>query len=58
MTPLQEKPLVHALGQVIVRLLGASERERFDQLVIEKHYLHSTRIGGRSLRYVAELNGE
>jgi hypothetical protein len=46
------------LGQVVVRLLEPWERERFDQRLIEKHYLHSARIGGRSLRYVAELNGE
>lgn len=42
----------------MVRLLEAHERERFDQLLIEKHYLRSARVGGRSLRYVAELNGE
>ena len=54
----QEEPPVHALGQVVVRLIEPWERERFDQLLIEKHYLHSARIGGRSLRYVAEFNGE
>lgn len=58
MTQVQEEPRVHALGQVIVRLIEPWERERFDQLLIEKHYLHSARIGGRSLRYVAEFNGE
>jgi hypothetical protein len=57
MAQLQEEPPVHALGQVVVRLLEPWERERFDQLLIEKHYLHSARIGGRSLRYVAEFNG-
>jgi hypothetical protein len=34
------------------------ERERFDRLLEEKHYLHSARLGGQSLRYVAELDGE
>ena len=53
-----EKFPVAALGQVVVRLIEPPERERFDQLLIEKHYLHSARIGGRSLRYVAVLNGE
>ena len=47
-----------ALGQVVVRLLAPPERERFDQLLVEKHYLHNARIGGRSVRYIAELNGE
>lgn len=34
------------------------ERERFDRLLIEKHDLQSALVGGRSLRYVAEFNGE
>ena len=44
------------LGEVIVRLLEPHERERFDELLEQKHYLKSARIGGRSLRYVAEFN--
>lgn len=58
MAQLPEEPQVLTLGQVGVRLLEPWERERFDRLLIEKHYLHSARIGGRSLRYVAEFNGE
>jgi len=54
----QEEPPVHALGQIVVRLPAPWERERFDRLLVEKHYLHSARVGGRSLRYVVELNGE
>ena len=46
------------LKQVRVRLLQEDERERFDELLKNKHYLSSARIGGRSLRYVAELEGE
>ena len=46
------------LGQVAVRLLEESERARFDELLEQEHYLKSARIGGRSLRYVAELNGQ
>ena len=58
MTPLPAPPRVFTLGQVVVRLLAAWERERFDRELVEKHYLHSARVGGRSLRYVAEFNGE
>lgn len=54
----QEEPPVPPFGQVVVRLLEPFERERFDRLLIEKHPLHSARVGGRSLRYVAEFNGE
>ncbi|HUF61551.1 MAG TPA: Druantia anti-phage system protein DruA, partial [Verrucomicrobiales bacterium] len=34
-----------------------SEREQFDELLEEKHYLRSSRIGGRHMRYVAEVDG-
>jgi hypothetical protein len=46
------------LRQVHVRLIREDERERFDQLLEEKHYIHSARIGGQSLRYVAEAEGQ
>jgi hypothetical protein len=46
------------LGQINVRLLLESERARFDELLEQRHYLKSARVGGRSLRHVAELNGE
>ena len=58
MKKLQETCPPHLLGQIVVRLIEPFERERFDQLLIEKHYLHSARLGGRHLRYIAELNGE
>jgi hypothetical protein len=45
------------LGRVKIRLVEASERERFDRLLEQEHYLHSSRIGGRHLRYVAEADG-
>lgn len=48
----------YILGQITVRLLEDSERARFDELLEQRHYLESARVGGRSLRYVAELNGE
>lgn len=46
------------LRRVSVRLLAPEERERFDQLLEQEHYLHSARLGGQSLRYVAELDGQ
>lgn len=51
-------PEATLLRRVTVRLLGPQERERFDRLLIERHYLRSARVGGQSLRYVAELDGE
>jgi hypothetical protein len=46
------------LQQVSVRLIGPEERERFDDLLESRHYLHSARVGGQSLRYVAEVDGQ
>ena len=46
------------LKRVTVRLLREEERPRFDTLLEQKHYLCSARMVGRTLRYVAELDGE
>lgn len=46
------------LKRVTVRLLREEERARFDELLEQKHYLCSARMVGRTLRYVAELDGE
>jgi len=46
------------LKRVTVRLLAEPERARFDALLEQKHYLCSARMVGRTLRYVAELDGE
>jgi len=46
------------LKRVTVRLVQAEDRARFDELLKTKHYLSSASIGGQSLRYVAELDGE
>lgn len=46
------------LARVTLRLMAEGERERFDRLLEEEHYLKSSRIGGRHLRYVAEADGE
>ena len=47
-----------ALKRVTIRLLLETERSRFDQLIEEKHYLHTSVLLGQSLRYVAELDGQ
>ncbi|HVV00119.1 MAG TPA: Druantia anti-phage system protein DruA, partial [Verrucomicrobiae bacterium] len=47
------------LDGVQVRLVVARpERERFDRLLIEGHYLHSAEFVGEQLRYVAEYEGQ
>jgi hypothetical protein len=58
MTKPTMSPESEFLRQVSVRLIREEERERFDQLLEEKHYIHSARIGGQSLRYVAEVQGQ
>src|SRR5438309_8918272 len=34
------------------------EREKFDGLLETRHYLQSARVGGQSLRYIAEVDGQ
>jgi hypothetical protein len=46
------------LDGVQVRLIEPQERERFDRLLIEGHYLHSAEFVGEQLRYVAEYQGQ
>lgn len=46
------------LRQVTVRLMLPEEREGFDALLESEHYLHSARVGGPSLRYVAAVQGQ
>jgi hypothetical protein len=46
------------LDGVTLRLLEPPERLRFDQLLIQRHYLHSADLVGEQLRYVAEYQGE
>lgn len=43
---------------VQVRLIHSQEREKFDRLITEDHYLHSANFVGEQLRYVAEYQGE
>ena len=58
MIKLKSPPEAEFLRRVEVRLLEPQERERFDQLLEQEHYLGSARVGGQSLRYVAELDGQ
>jgi hypothetical protein len=46
------------LDGVQVRLIEGQERERFDKLMVEGHYLHSAQFVGEQLRYVAEYQGQ
>ena len=47
------------LEQVQMRLvIGGEERDRFDQMLIQGHYLHKVEIVGEQLRYVAEYQGQ
>jgi hypothetical protein len=58
MTKQNATPETELLRQVTVRLIGPEERDRFDQLLEQEHYLHSARLGGQSLRYVAGAQGQ
>lgn len=46
------------LDALEVRLIKPEEREKFDRLLIEGHYLHSVDFVGEQLRYVAESKGQ
>lgn len=50
------EPMV--LEEVAVRLVEDSERERFDEELVAKHYLKNANAVGRVLRYVAEYRGQ
>jgi hypothetical protein len=58
MTNHKPAPESDLLRQVTVRLITPEERDRFDQLLEQRHYLQSARLGGPSLRYVAEVDGQ
>jgi len=47
------------LDEVELRLVTErEERVRFDQVLVEGHYLHNVEIVGKQLRYVAEYRGQ
>jgi hypothetical protein len=58
MTKPKSTPEVEYLRRVQVRLIQPQERDRFDQVLEQEHYLGSARVGGQSLRYVAEIEGQ
>jgi len=58
MSKLPQPTEAQILGRVAVRLIAPAEKDRFDQLLEKEHYLHSARLGGQSLRYVAEVDGQ
>ena len=45
------------VSRVCVRLIGANERLEWDRVMRAHHYLGLTALVGRSLRYVAEVDG-
>jgi len=58
----KQKRSVSAVEQAVldgvqVRLIEAGERERFDRLLIEQHYLHNAEMVGARLCYVAQYEG-
>jgi len=48
----------HVLDTVRLRLIEREELARWERLICDHHYLHDATMVGRSLRYVAEANGE
>src|SRR5258708_31955143 len=51
-------PEASLLEAVTVRLIEDSERERFDEELVTKHYLKNAKAVGRVLRYIAEYRGQ
>lgn len=54
----EKAPEPTILRRTRIRQVLPEERELYDELLKERHYLRSARLGGQSLRYVAELDGE
>lgn len=46
------------LENLSVRLVTPEEVERFDQLIVQEHYLHTAQLVGEPLRYLATYQGE
>lgn len=51
-------PESKVLRRVTVRLIRDDEKAQYDQLLQDRHYLHSAILAGQNLRYVAELDGQ
>lgn len=43
------------LDGVTLRLISLDERERFNTIIDEEHYLHSSQLVGEQCRYVASI---
>jgi hypothetical protein len=56
--PLLSEEECTILAEVQVRVIEPGERERFDQLICDEHYLHRADLVGEQLRYVAEYPGQ
>jgi len=54
-SPTEQHVLEHLTVQLIV---DPAEQERFDQLILAHHYLHSVSLVGERLRYVVKYKGE
>jgi hypothetical protein len=48
----------HVLEHLTVRLVQPHEVERFDQLIVQHHYLKNALVVGEHLRYVATYKGQ
>ena len=46
------------LDRVTVRLIDTDEKDQWDELMREHHFIHSAHLPGNQLRYVAELYGK
>jgi hypothetical protein len=53
MTLTDVSPPLPGLPALELRLLQPDERLRFDELLVERHYLHNATLVGETLRYVA-----
>ncbi len=53
-TPEEQEILVH----LCVELVPANEVARFDELIVQHHYLRSAAVVGEHLRYVATYGGQ
>lgn len=51
--PMLREDECRILAEVALRLIEPGERERFDQLICHKHYLHRAALVREQLRYVA-----
>jgi hypothetical protein len=45
------------LEQLTVRLIRPQERARFDELIIQEHYLHSAELGRRATALCGRISG-